>query len=255
VTHKDQIPILAIVEHDLRQIELPPLVRPGVPSDNPNEELVVWGVTYYAYCVIAHMQTVLSGLVLLLEAKNVPTAFVVGRHVFEWTAHACYISRNSETYFKKKEWGRAWHLHSLAMEGNLWIRMHGAKYAPADLIDGTPEPIGIANAVACYEEYQRQVGQTPNTKDTYGLLSEHSHPNSACFNRYCQYVGPEVRFVPPSADASLLGEERYLLDLLMLLDRLLSLGRERVVRKQIIAIMNKIAELAKDRDVGKPAIG
>ena len=72
------------------------------PTTNPTEKLVVWGVTYYAYCVIAHMQTVLSGLVQLLEAKNIPTAFVVGRHVFEWTAHACFISRNSETYFRKR---------------------------------------------------------------------------------------------------------------------------------------------------------
>jgi hypothetical protein len=232
----------------LRHYQLPPLIRPDVPNDKPDEKLVVWGVTYYAYCVIAHMQTVLSGLVQLLEAKNVPTALVVGRHVFEWTAHACYIRRNSETYFKKKEWGRAWHLHSLAMEGNMWIRLHGLKYAPAALTDGTPEPIGIANAVSCYEEHQRQAGMTANAKDTYGLLSEHSHPNSACFNRYCTYVGREVRFVAPSRDASLLGEERYLIDLLLFLDQLLKLGKEKVVRKQIVAVLTRIAELAKGRE-------
>lgn len=248
MTHKGQIPILAIVERDLRQIKLPPLVRPNVPNDSPNEALVVWGITYYAYCVTAHIQTVLSGLVQLLDAKNVPTAFVVGRHVFEWTAHACYMRRNSETYFKKKEWGRAWHLHSLAMEGNIWVRHHGSKYAPSELTDDTPEPIGVANLVACYEEYQRQVGKNADARDTYGLLSEHSHPNSACFNRYCEYRGAEVRFVGPSSDASLLGEERYLMDLLLFLDQLLKLGKERLVRKQIIAILTGIAELAKARN-------
>jgi hypothetical protein len=137
------------------------------------------------------------------------------------------------------------------MEGNMWIRLHGSKYSPTALTDGTPEPIPIANVVACYEEYQRQAGMTANAKDNYGLLSEHSHPNSACFNRYCKYEGREVRFVTPSADASLLGEERYLLDLLMLLNKLLGLGRERVVRKQIIAILTEIAELAKEREMGK----
>jgi hypothetical protein len=71
VTHKGQIPILTTIEQELRQIKLPPLIRPGAPNDKPDEKLVVWGVTYYAYCVIAHMQTVLSGLVQLLEAKNV----------------------------------------------------------------------------------------------------------------------------------------------------------------------------------------
>jgi hypothetical protein len=248
MTHKDQIPILAIVEHGLRQIKLPPLVRPGMPNDKPDENLVVWGSTYYAYCVIAHMQTVLSGLVQLLEAKNVPTAFVVGRHVFEWAAHACYISRNSETYIKKREWGRAWHLQSLAMEGNFWVRMHGSNYAPAELVDDTPEPIGISNVVASYNEYLRQAGKKADAKDTYGLLSEHSHPNSACFNRYCNYVGRQVRFVAPSADASLLGEERYLIDLLLFLDQLLKLGKEKIVRKQIIALLTRIAELAKERN-------
>jgi hypothetical protein len=248
VTHKGQIPILAIVEHDLRQIKLPPMIRPDVPNDSPNEDLVVWGITYYAYCVTAHMQTVLSGLVQVLDSKNVPTALIVARHIFEWTAHACYISRNSETYFKKNEWGRAWHLHSLAMEGNIWIRLHGSKYAPPVLTEGTPEPIGIANVVACYDEYLRQVGKKADAKDTYGLLSEHSHPNSACFNRYCNYVGREVRFVAPSADASLLGEGRYLIDLLIFLDQLLKLGREKIVRKQIIAILTRIAELAKEKN-------
>ena len=247
MTHTGQIPILTIVEHDLRQIKLPPLIRPDVPNDKPDEKLVVWGVTYYANCVIAHMQTVLSGLVQLLEAKNIPTALIIGRHVFEWTAHICYMSRNTETYLRKKEWGRAWHLHSLAMEGNIWIRLHGSKYAPPVLTEGTPEPIGIANVVACYDEYLRQVGKKADAKDTYGLLSEHSHPNSACFNRYCSYVGREVRFVAPSADASLLGEERYLIDLLLMLDQLLKLGREKVVRRQIVAILTRIAELAKER--------
>jgi len=245
MTHKGQIPILAIAEQSLRQITLPPLVRPKVSVDNPNEELNVWGITYYSYCLVAHMRTVFTGLLQLLQARNIPTAFIVCRHVFEWTAHACYMSRNIANYFKKKEWARAWHLQSLAMEGNIWVKAHGPKYAPKEMTEGVPDPLGTANVVSCYEEYQRQAGKKPDAKDTYGLLSEHSHPNSACFNRYCQYAGSEVRFIPPSTDASVLGEERYLLDFLIFLEQLLTLGKEKVVRKQIIAMLEGIARLAK----------
>ncbi len=247
MTHKGQIPILAIVEQGLRQITLPPLVRPHVAIDNPNEELALWGITYYSYCLTAHMQTVLAGLVQLLQANNIPTAFILCRHVFEWTAHACYMSRNTENYLKKKEWGRAWHLQSLAMEGNIWIKSHGPKYAPTEMTEGVPDPLGVANIVSCYEGYQRQVGKEPDAKDSYGLLSEHSHPNSACFNRYCQYEGRQVRFISPSTDASVLGEERYLLDLLIFLEQLLKLGKERTVRKQIIAMLEGIARRAKEK--------
>lgn len=247
MTHKGQVPILAITEQSLRQVSLPPLVRPQVSVDRPNEELNVWGITYYSYCLVAHMRTVLAGLVQLLEAQNIPAAFIVCRHVFEWTAHACYMSRNIGNYIKKKEWGRAWHLQSLAMEGNIWVKARGHKYAPKEMTEGVPDPLGIANIVACYEEYQRQVGKKSDAKDTYGLLSEHSHPNSACFNRYCQCAGSEVRFISPSKDASVLGEERYLLDFLIFLEHLLKLGKERAVRKHIITVLEDIARLAKDK--------
>jgi hypothetical protein len=43
--------------------------------------------------------------------------------------------------------------------------------------------------------YQRQVHGDGDAKDSYGLLSEHSHPNSACFLPYCEYRGAEVRFI------------------------------------------------------------
>lgn len=77
-------------------------------------------------------------------------------------------------------------------------------------------------------------------RQTYALLSEHTHPNSACFNRYTEFFGPEVRFVKPSDDASVLGEERCLLHLLLFLDELLCLGRERKVRGQLRNIIDEI---------------
>ncbi len=94
-----------------------------------------------------------------------------------------------------------------------------------------------------YDEYRRQRHGQTDAKDTYGLLSEHSHPNSACFLPYYQHIGREVRFVAPAANTSLLGEERCLIDLMMFLNVLLELGREKVVRAQIVAILNELAGL------------
>jgi hypothetical protein len=147
------------------------------------------------YSVIAHLQVVLRGLVLLIEAENIPTAYIVCRHIFEWAAHTCYMSRNTKNYVERKEWQRAWRLHSFAMQGNRWLKEHGAKYAPALVSDDTPDPLSVSNIVSCYEEYRRKERGNADAKDSYGLLSEHSHPNSACFLPYCQYSGDEVRFV------------------------------------------------------------
>ncbi len=144
--------ILFIVASSLEEIELAPLTRPAVYA--PNEELVLWGIRFYVQCVIAHLRTILRGLVQLTEAGNVPTAFVLCRHVFEWTAHTCYMSRNLKNYLMQKQWKRAWHLLSLATEGNRWAKEHGPKYAPTIVTDGIPDPLSIANVVTAYEEYQ-----------------------------------------------------------------------------------------------------
>src|SRR5690348_14212249 len=104
--HKGEIPILSIVLKGLEQIKLSPLTRPRVPDDKPNEELVIWCIRYYIYSVVAHSRTILRGLVQLIEAQNVPTALVVCRHIFEWTAHTCYMSQNLQNYVTRKEWKR-----------------------------------------------------------------------------------------------------------------------------------------------------
>jgi hypothetical protein len=239
-----QTDILPIVETGLKKIELPPLTRPDVADDNPNEDLVLWSIQFYAYSVIAHLRTVLRGLVQLIDGANIPTAFVVCRHVFEWAAHTCYMCRNTKNYVERKEWRRAWHLHSLAMQGNRWAKEYGTKYEPAAITNDIPDPLTVANIVSCYEKYQRQLYGHLDARDSYSLLSEHSHPNSACFLPYYEYIGREVRFIAPPADASLLGEERCLIDLMMSLAELLALGRENVVSAQVIAIVKELADSA-----------
>lgn len=56
---------------------LPPRARPPVAGNHPNEELVLWGIRFYSYSVIAHLRSVLSGLVQLIDTANIPTAFIV----------------------------------------------------------------------------------------------------------------------------------------------------------------------------------
>jgi hypothetical protein len=231
----------------LEKIALPPLVRPDVSEDKPNDALVSWGTTYYTYSVIAHLQTVLRGLVELIQLGNVSAAFIVCRHVFEWTAHTCYMSRHLKNYIGRQEWGRASHLQAVAMEGNRWIKDHGKKYDAPAVLDGVPDPLAVANIVSAYEEYQNQTYGKRDVKDSYGLLSEHSHPNSACFNRYCKFSGAEVRFIKPSTDASILGEERCLIDLVQFLDNLLLLGKERKIHPQIRGIITEIIQSSKGR--------
>lgn len=120
---------LRIVAIRLPTVTLPPLTRPAAkPTDPPTEELVKWGIHFYVYSAIAHLRMVLSGLLQLGEADNVPAAYVLCRHVFEWTAHACYMARNLDNYVGRKEWERAWSLLSIVATGNLWFKHHGPKY-------------------------------------------------------------------------------------------------------------------------------
>jgi hypothetical protein len=243
--HKNFIPLLDIVTVGFERISLPPLIRPAVPHDQPDEALVLWGTNYYSYSVIAHLQQILRGLVEVIRLGNVSTAFVVCRHVFEWTANTCYISMNLKTYIRKGEWERARALQTRAMEGNKWIKDHGHKYLAPVKGDTVPDPLEVANIVGAYEGYLKQTYGEANAKDSYGLLSEHSHANSACFTRYCKFYGPEVRFVKPSTDMAILGEERHLIHLLLFLNDLLELGKETKVRRQLRATIDDVLEAAK----------
>jgi hypothetical protein len=186
-----------VIEQKLQQVSLPSLFRPAVgPHEDPTEELVLWGINYQVYSVIAHLRLILGGLVQLARQENMPAAYILCRHVFEWTAQSCYMSRNLKNYVTRKEWKRAWSLQSIVANGNLWLKRHGANYAPQELVAGVPDPLTVANIISAYGRYLDQQGKKKDeAEDTYGILSEHSHPNSACFLPYQEFAGSEVRFV------------------------------------------------------------
>jgi hypothetical protein len=246
--HKNQIAILPIVTGGLERVELPPLIRPAIPNDNPNEALVLWGTQYYTYCVIAHLRVVLGGMVELLRLGNIPTAFLACRHVFEWTAHACLMSREMENFVSNQDWKGARELQSRVMEGNRWAKEHGEKYDPGAAYDEIPDSLRVKRALKAYERYQKEQQGLSDVEDSYALLSEHTHPNSACFNSCTQMIGPEVRFVPPSKESAILGEERCLIHLVLSLDALLRVGKETNVRRQLRAVIDKLLEAQKKQE-------
>ena len=158
---------VAMIARGFQTVTLPPLVRPSVgPNEDPTEELVLWGIRFYTYSAVSHLRTVLPGLVELANAGNIPTTFFVARNLFEWTAHACYMSRNLANYVAKKDWRRAWKLLSMVAMGNKWVKNHGAKYEPRAVLDGVPDPLSVANVIAAYDEYQIQQYGKGDAKDT-----------------------------------------------------------------------------------------
>lgn len=104
---------LKIVSDSLRSVELPALRRPSVGPDEPKtEELIRWGISMYVYSLIAHMQKILPGLLSLAESGNVAATAPLARHVFEWTALSCYLTKRLKELFIKYDWGEAWALLS-----------------------------------------------------------------------------------------------------------------------------------------------
>lgn len=130
----------------------------------------------YTYSVIAHIRKVLSALIVLADAENVPASHVISRHVFEWTAQACYISNKLKVCYDQKDWEKAWEILTPAAIGNLWANKFGAKYAPASgpAMPTAPNPVRIGKAITEYEAHQEKTYGYKEAKDTYGLLSEYA---------------------------------------------------------------------------------
>jgi hypothetical protein len=96
------------------------------------EAYIRWAVTYYVYSVIAHIRTVLRGLIVLADSGNIPTAMVVCRHVFEWAAQVCYMNDNLQKHVAARDWDAARDLLNQAVIGSKWIKEYGHKYDDAN---------------------------------------------------------------------------------------------------------------------------
>ncbi len=75
-------------------------------------------------------------------------------------------------------------------------------------------------------QYLHQRGKDKDeANDSYGILSEHSHPNSACLLFYREFAGNEVRFVEPTEGSPLPVVNWCPIDLMLFLEELLALSQ------------------------------
>jgi hypothetical protein len=243
---------LRIVSDNLRSVDLPTLRRPSVKP----EELVRWGICMYVYSLIAHMQKILPGLLSLAESGNVAATAPLGRHVFEWTALSCRLTKKLKELFDKHDWGEAWAFLTKVALGSDWAGKYGSKYAgdpPVKLPVEIPQPVRVGAAVEDYEEYQQKNSREPEAKDSYSLLSDHAHPNAACLLRYQVWEerGTVTRFIDPDQNPR---QESFLpfvncclIDLLVFIYELLGLAHEETVRPKIKFVLDELVKLAPRR--------
>jgi hypothetical protein len=234
------------IEAGLRGIALPPLVRPPVePFDEPTEALVLWGIRDYAYCSVAHIRTVLAGLMDLSATGNQPTILIVCRHIFEWTMHSCYMVEGLTAAIQKADWKSAWELLLEVSTGNNWVKTHGSKYLDVEF-DELPNSLRIKKLVKAYERHQTATLGRKDVQDSYGYLSEHAHANAACFLSYTKIGGAEVSFVEAPRVHGFPGVlHASVIDWVMFTNTLLHLGKEDTVRLQLLTIIKSLADTAR----------
>jgi hypothetical protein len=236
----------------LEGVNLPPLAKPQIIfGEQRTEETIQWATKFYAYSVIAHTRKVLTGLTLLANAQNVPVANLVSRHVFEWTAQMCYMSGALEDCFTHKDWEKAREILTPAAIGNMWATNRGAKYVqPSDPpLPTAPVSRHILKAVKDYENYQLREHGWQDAKDSYHLLSEYCHPNAACLQQYHTYRNDgstAVDYVefPNGENSPLPFVNRYLIDLMLFVDKILQLAADTDVRARMLPVMVELVKLA-----------
>jgi hypothetical protein len=246
---------LKIVTKNLRAIDLPTLRHSLVKPDDPKtEELVDWAICMFAYSLIAHMQKVLIGLVILAESGNVAASAPVGRHVFEWTALSCYLTRKLRPLVTNLDWNESWALLTKIALGSGFAGKYGPKYAaPASvkLPFEIPTPVRVGKAVEEYEKYQEEEwARAAEANDSYSLLSDYSHPNAASLMRYqsreeggrvCRFIDPDAG---PEQESFLLFVNVCLIDLMLFVYELLGIAGENVVRPKVTVVLDEIMKLA-----------
>ena len=208
----------------------------------------------FVYSLIAHMQKILTGLMRLAETENVAATAPICRHVFEWTALSCYLTRRLKELFDKHEWEEAWAFLTKAAVGSDWAGKYGSKYAgdpPVKLPVEIPGPIRVGRAVEEYERYQTENSTEPEAKDSYSLLCDFAHPNAACLLRYQvqDENGAVTLFIDPDQNTQ---QETFLpfvncclIDLLSFIDELLRLADESTVRPKARLVLDELAAAAR----------
>jgi hypothetical protein len=161
------------------------------------------------------------------------------------------MNENLQKHVAARDWDAARVLLNQAVMGSRWIKEYGHKYTPTKIALEIPNAIRLKNALASYEAHvERTFGG--DTKDDYGHLSEHSHPNSACLQQYHDndVLGGEIRFKEPTKGTPLPVVNWCLIDLCTLLLELLRLSSDNTVQPQLAATLTEIAQRASGKQRG-----
>jgi len=231
-----------LISEALDRIQLPTLSRPPVPPDAPaTKELVEWGITKYAYSVIAHVRTILRGTLILVDAGLEPAAIVLCRHLYEWNMQTCFAVANFKSQLKAADLDAAWEFFLRISDGNNWVRDHGAKYTPELPTDEVEGSFRIKHSMKVYKEYRTQRFGTEKVDDDYGYLSERSHPNGFCLQPYLKIISPsDVSFIEPQSRKARGLLEACVLEWTMADIDLLALAREDAVRVLLVRVLNEL---------------
>jgi hypothetical protein len=159
---------------------------------------------------------------------------VGGQRVLRKTKRAQYVKENN--------WGLWFDLSLQVDGGNLWVKNHGHKYDALPSQLDAPASVRVHKFISAYDEYQAEEYGEADAKDAYGFLSEHSHPNGACFLPYREISGSQVRFISPPESLPLPSANRYLIEWMVFIHELLGLAKEDAVRVQILGILTRAVE-------------
>jgi hypothetical protein len=106
-------------------------------------------------------------------------------------------------------------------------------------------PIRIRKLIAAYLKYQTEQYGRSRVENTYGFLSEYSHPNAACFLQYREFDGRRAYLIAPPSRSSFGGINGFIVEWLMFMQELLGLAKEDAVRDILIRLLSAIVESAK----------
>jgi hypothetical protein len=247
--------IVRVIAQALRQLSLPPVTRPPLgPNDPATEGLVRSTLTYHVYSQIAHTRHILAGFLSLVDIKNVSSAWILSRHVFESTGMACYLAQNLKGLMSQRMWQQAFGLLFKATTGNQWVKNHGSTYETFPFPDEIEGPIGTNNLTAAYAKYQKTTYGKSTAFDTYSLLSEHSHPGAACLECHRHWVGGIGLTTEPRTESTFGGTKAFAIDWLIVTHELLGMANEETVRNQLVTIVQAVAQIATTKEQNDPTV-
>jgi len=64
-----------------------------------------------------------------IEIENWGPVLILGRHLYEWAAHVCYVREKAKLHRERSEWQAIWDVKANVMTGNLWIQTYGNNLA------------------------------------------------------------------------------------------------------------------------------